>query len=491
MSQQMEEKAGATQGKSFYSRTARKIIFIKMLCNPVFVAFYLFFCLTMYRFCMYGNVRKRGSLLAVCAVIFFFYLIAYIVRISRIKVCGYLPDGGYTVKSYGIYRKYFYVFGEQRTIYIKECDDKERDYLRLKYAKLPRHKAFFWKISAIVILVLTTIMTITAITQNVMQLRGKLAWYLFEMYHTPIISEAETEEGTADDSPVPVVMTEPEYVRNIDFGTNVYTIDENNVLWGRGRNNYGQLGQGTQDDDIHDDMVKIAENVIHIDFAQEGFLIYLTEDNKLYGLGNAGCGALQEYDEFEWDKYMNGEHYFVSTPKLLMEDVRYAVCGRADIAAIKNDRTVWTWGTIYINGGYMSSDVYYVKEPKQILEDAVVVTGGWFNHAALLGDGTVWTWGYNSAGNCGVRDEEVIAEPIQAAEDVQMVWTGRLDPNDEFQYNNTIIQKRDGSYWGCGENIGNEERVVNGAEADYTAICSSEFQKIDSIWEFIKSVRGE
>ena len=137
----------------------------------------------------------------------------------------------------------------------------------------------------------------------------------------------------------------------------------------------------------------------------------------------------------------------------------------------------------------MSSDVYYVKEPKQILENAAVVTGGWFNHAALLYDGTVWTWGYNSAGNCGVEGVEVISEPVKVAEDVHMVWTGRLDPDDEFQFNNTIIQKRDGSYWGCGENIGYEERVVNGAEADYTAICSSEFQEIDSIWGFIKSVR--
>ena len=137
----------------------------------------------------------------------------------------------------------------------------------------------------------------------------------------------------------------------------------------------------------------------------------------------------------------------------------------------------------------MSSDVYYVKEPKQILENAAVVTGGWFNHAALLYDGTVWTWGYNSAGNCGVEGVEVISEPVKVAEDVHMVWTGRLDPDDEFQFNNTIIQKRDGSYWGCGENIGDEERVVNGAEADYTAICSSEFQEIDSIWGFIKSVR--
>ena len=74
MSQQMEEKAGATPVRSSYSRAARKIIFVKMLCSPVFVALYLFFCVVLYRFCMLGNVKKRGSLLVVCAVIFLLFL---------------------------------------------------------------------------------------------------------------------------------------------------------------------------------------------------------------------------------------------------------------------------------------------------------------------------------------------------------------------------------------------------------------------------------
>ena len=216
MSQQMEEKAGATPVRSSYSRAARKIIFVKMLCSPVFVALYLFFCVVLYRFCMLGNVKKRGSLLVVCAVIFLLYLTAYIVRICRMKVCDSLPEADAPVKSYGFYRKYFYAFSRRGRIYIKACDDKERDYLRLKYAKLPRYKAFFWKIPSIVILILTTIMTITAITKDVVQFRGKLAWYLFDMYHTPIITEADTEEDTADDSPAPVVMKEQIYVRNID-----------------------------------------------------------------------------------------------------------------------------------------------------------------------------------------------------------------------------------------------------------------------------------
>ena len=278
------------------------------------------------------------------------------------------------------------------------------------------------------------------------------------------------------------------YITNTGDPSNLYYIDENKVLWGCGRNNCGQLGQGTQDYDFHNEMVKIAENVIHVDYSQEGYTIFLTEDNKLYGMGNAGSGALQQYEAFDWDKYVNQEHYYISEPYLLMEDVIYARCGRDDIVCLKQDGTVWTWGTIYIVGGYGSSNVYYIEKPEKILENAVLVTGGWFNHAALLQNGTVWTWGYNSAGNCGIADAAVVHEPTMVAEDVVMVWTGSLKYNVECQdiaefdgfypkyLNNTVIRKADGSIWICGENVGTEEKMVSGAEGEYSIVCTNEFQ---------------
>ena len=280
------------------------------------------------------------------------------------------------------------------------------------------------------------------------------------------------------------------YITNTGDPGNLYYIDENKVLWGCGRNNCGQLGQGTQDYDFHNEMVKIAENVIHVDYSQRDFAIFLTEDNKLYGVGNAGSGALQQYDKFDMEKYMNPEHYFINEPYLLMEDVSYARCGRDDIVCLKTDGTVWTWGTIYLTGVYGS--VYYIQEPEKILENAVFVTGGWFNHAALLRDGTVWTWGYNSAGNCGVADEKVVEKPTMVFEDAVMVWTGRIVYNIDCQditefdgiypgyLNNTIVKKADGSNWICGENVGTQEKVIAGAEGEYTAVCSSEFMLLDS-----------
>ncbi len=286
----------------------------------------------------------------------------------------------------------------------------------------------------------------------------------------------------------------------------LYDIDADNVLWGSGKNEYGQLGQGTQDYEFYYQKVKIAENVLHVDYSQTGFAIYLTADHKLYGLGNAGCGALQQYEKWDWAQYVNGEHNTITMPVLLMENVIYACCGRDDIVCLKEDGTVWTWGTVYMEGNVMSQNVYFIDKPQKILENAVFITGGWFNHAALLQDGTVWTWGYNSAGNCGVADLTVISEPTKVAEGVVMVWTDlAVDypqpdadtialawagnqrytvPDDISEFddvwprllNNTVIQKADGSFWVCGENVGTEEKVVHGAEGDYSVIYTHDFQ---------------
>lgn len=297
------------------------------------------------------------------------------------------------------------------------------------------------------------------------------------------------------------------YQTSVGNPSNLYCIDSDGVLWGSGDNQCGQLGQGTQDYEFHDGMVRIAENVIDVDYSQEGFIIYLTGDHELYGVGNSGCGALQQYGEFDWSRYVSKGHYYVSEPVLLMENVAYARCGRSDVACLTEDGAVWIWGTVYFTGHYLSHDVLYIEKPRKVLEDAVLVTGGWFNHGALLRDGTVWTWGHNGAGNCGVADTRVVGEPTMVAEDTVMVWTDRtlsFDPEPdvedmprawrgELEYEtgyddisafggvypaslqNTVIQKADGSYWVCGENVGQEEKLVDGVEADYYAIYTHEF----------------
>ena len=326
------------------------------------------------------------------------------------------------------------------------------------------------------------------------------------------VENDETQEETAEsEPPEPIEVSvdiEEYYNKRLGDPGNLYVIDDNQVLWGSGENSYGQLGQGTQGFDFYSEPLKIAENVIHVDFSQRSFMIYLTSDGKLYGVGNSGSGALQQYKEFDWDNYRNNAYdCTVTTPVLLMEDVAYACCGRNDVVALKTDGTVWTWGTVWRTSGYA---YYYIYMPKKILENAVWVTGGWFNHAALCKDGTVWTWGYNSSGNCGVPGLEVVRDPTLVAENVTMVWTnisipyttcttheemvqgwlGKLKYDDNYEniadigdmyphfLNNTVIQKADGSFWVCGEHVGTEEKVVPGQEGEYTVVCTSDFYPV-------------
>ncbi len=138
---------------------------------------------------MYGGVRKRGTILGICMLFFFVYLLIFFVHTSRMKILNSFPQNESTIKSYGFYKTYFYAFESKQVLYLKECDEKNSDFFRLRYAKLPRYKSFFWKIPSIMVLILITIMTVTGVVKSATHLNGKLAWFLFDLYHTPIVAE--------------------------------------------------------------------------------------------------------------------------------------------------------------------------------------------------------------------------------------------------------------------------------------------------------------
>lgn len=310
-------------------------------------------------------------------------------------------------------------------------------------------------------------------------------------------SDTQTEEetgysfdaGDLYDMRLDAQTIEDYYMKSCGDQFNLYTIDEDGVLWGSGHNEYAQIGLGYADEEFHEQKSKIAEHVVHVDYSQKDFVVYLTEEGKLYGLGNDSTYMLLQHTEMPVEDLAYPTKRYVTSPALLLEDVSYARCGRDDVVALKKDGTVWTWGMIW---NYQSTG-YCITMPQQILIDVKMITGGWFNHAALKEDGTLWTWGYNFSGNCGTDKATMIETPVQVAEDVQRVWTGLLNYSakedditdmEEFgndYVDNTIIEKTDGTFYACGMGVGDKSVVLPQyyEVSELDTVCSSEFLPLD------------
>lgn len=310
-------------------------------------------------------------------------------------------------------------------------------------------------------------------------------------------SDTQTEEetgysfdaGDLYDMRLDAQTIEDYYMKSCGDQFNLYTIDEDGVLWGSGHNEYAQIGLGYADEEFHEQKSKIAEHVVHVDYSQKDFVVYLTEEGKLYGLGNDATYMLLQHTEMPVEDLAYPTKRYVTSPALLLEDVSYARCGRDDVVALKKDGTVWTWGMIW---NYQSTG-YCITMPQQILTDVKMITGGWFNHAALKEDGTLWTWGYNFSGNCGTDKATMIETPVQVAEDVQRVWTGLLNYSakedditdmEEFgndYVDNTIIEKTDGTFYACGMGVGDKSVVLPQyyEVSELDTVCSSEFLLLD------------
>lgn len=280
------------------------------------------------------------------------------------------------------------------------------------------------------------------------------------------------------------------YCKNRKTVGNQYIIDEEQVLWGYGNNEFGQLGIGRVDFEYHyTEPVKIAENVVSVDASGNGyFAIYLTEDGNLYGMGSNRLGLLGQPYEVS---YSDHDYSKVTEPVLLMQDVVYASAGMKSILALKQDGTVWWWGeysSTYLTEAKAYNYQYYWQDeedeknptkilyttPKMILEDCIyAVTGDWHG-AAITADGELYTWGLNILGECGVKvgDDDYVRIPTKVLDGVSMVWVERIN-NRGFEqgvydtskhrnkYNfNVFVQLKDGTFLAAGKDLGNMQKTI-------------------------------
>lgn len=287
------------------------------------------------------------------------------------------------------------------------------------------------------------------------------------------------------------------YTTEITRGGNHYWIDGQGTLWGTGPSEYGQLKEVREDLTWIKEPVEIARNVKHVDFSGEYFVIFLTEDNQLYGLGGNPSGVLSM-------PTMEDYQFIITEPVLLMENVIYAKCGYYTVIALTQEGDIYMRGQMeyipYYTGKQgppvnLTENIKYVSGSVEVLERAKYVTSYDSTFAVIDNNNSLWTWGDNQFGQCGVGTfSDQIQTPQRVMDDVECVWIGQAAFNntDEIAVRareNLIVLKKDGTFYGCGEGIGTKHLLsgINDLDEAQEVTASEKLVPV-SVQEYVPPV---
>jgi alpha-tubulin suppressor-like RCC1 family protein len=236
-----------------------------------------------------------------------------------------------------------------------------------------------------------------------------------------------------------------------------FAIKDDGSVWAWGANHYGQLGDGTFESSARPVQVKII-NISYIEgrgcFAIKDDMVWAWGDNVYDIIGNrtftgvlgddspnmtrpepfkvdglSGVTGIAHGETHTLILYANGtvwawgkDNYgqlgdgkvtgmfeYHNTPiASKINGVKAVSAGGTYSMALKNDGTVWTWGSIQ---GYIGSIV-----PQKVngLNNITMISAGDDHCMALKDDGTVWVWGLNDKGQAGDGTSDlVVSTPVR------------------------------------------------------------------------------
>ena len=235
------------------------------------------------------------------------------------------------------------------------------------------------------------------------------------------------------------------------------------TVWTIGKNENGQLGDGTNEEKIEAVQVKIDENtyltnVIKISVGEEHVLA-LTKEGKVYAWGANTYGQLGQNNT-------NDSNYAKAVLKEggsgYLDRIVDISAGSYGSIAINEFGWVYVWG----NGTYgeigNSSITSNYTPVKNTLNTGISASMG-LGHATALGqNGTVYTWGGNTYGELGIGNTTNSATVLKVAEEVTQVSASGYE---------TILEKIDGNLYGTGLN-------TSGQLADGTIVNKTSFTKM-------------
>jgi alpha-tubulin suppressor-like RCC1 family protein len=277
----------------------------------------------------------------------------------------------------------------------------------------------------------------TSVSTGYAHVSGKKADGTFWLWGSGVIGQ----QGNGSDADVysPTLIPNSSTWQSVTCGrVSTFVIKANGSLWATGNNLYGGLGIGSTIEYLNSfTQVGSAINWKQIS-TNDNFAIGLRTDGTIWGtgqndgyqMGNATCCAnqlsfVQIGTATDW--------------KTIMTANRVAF-------AIKNNGTLWAWGTNF--GGLLGySNVSVLQVPTQLTTDVDwdKIDMGNYHILLLKTNGTLWTWGENANGERAV-DPTILIGGFDNNQ-IPGSWTAI---SAGFRMSFGI--KTDGTLWGWGKN---------------------------------------
>ncbi len=241
---------------------------------------------------------------------------------------------------------------------------------------------------------------------------------------------------------------------------------------GGGNTKGGWNGKGSLSDDIvvvQSVPVKVLDNVASVSCGESngidkaGHTAAIKTDGSLWTWGRNNYGQLG-----------NGTTADSSVPVKVMDDVAAVSCGEACTVAIKTDGSLWAWGDPAVTMGQSNTTGYFThpeghssvpvqSTPVKIMDDVVAArleyrSGGY----ALTADGTVWSWSRTAP--VMVTTDVEKQKDLLLDRTVKSSWEGMHNVVAISSFYNRLAVTEDGELWSFGRN--NYGQLGNGSVYD-------------------------
>jgi alpha-tubulin suppressor-like RCC1 family protein len=251
-------------------------------------------------------------------------------------------------------------------------------------------------------------------------------------------------------------------------------------VWAWGRNDYGQLGNGTQTLSKTPIQVPGFTGATSVAAGYYHSLV-LKADGTVWAWGKGGYGQLG-----------NGTFSGYSTSPVQVSGITGAsgvAAGAFHSVAVMSNGSVETWG--YNNSGQLGNGTTTNSNtPVQVtgLNNVTMVAAGAYHSLALKADGTVWSWGANDAGQLGNGTTSASLTPVQVMNLSNVTALAAGTGSSSYAL------RSDGTMWAWGENgfgqLGNTSAGRKATQPVQVAISNVTSIGAGSTWAFAIKADG-